>query len=200
MNQIPEFIVGIPAIILIMFSLGLSVGWLLRTLVARFQMVSYRTRSQQQLDQLRQQLTQLEQSQSEVSTLSTVAHQLVDIPDIDKSALPKLSAKNILTTEDLLRYCTQSAAIIELAMSIGVEDFVIQRWLSLADLMRVPGINAEQALLLEATAIYSTIELAQQKPQRLAEKLSRQNTSLQIVSELPTEPLLVKWIAQASSL
>lgn len=198
MTHIPEFIAGIPTIILIMFSLGLSVGWLLRTLVARFQMVSYRTNAQQQLDQLRQQIAQLEQRQSEAVTASVVAHRLADIPDIDKSALPKLSAQNISSTEDLLRHCSESSAITQLAKSVGVEDFAIQRWLSLADLMRIPGLNAEHALLLEATAIYSSVELAQQKPQRLAEKLSRQNVSLKILSELPTETSLASWIAQAS--
>lgn len=198
MTHIPEFIAGIPTIILIMFSLGLSVGWLLRTLVARFQMVSYRTNTQQQLDQLRQQIAQLEQRQSEAVTASVVAHRLADIPDIDKSALPKLSAQNISSTEDLLRHCSESSAITQLAKSVGVEDFAIQRWLSLADLMRIPGLNAEHALLLEATAIYSSVELAQQKPQRLAEKLSRQNVSLKILSELPTETSLASWIAQAS--
>lgn len=200
MTQIPEFIVGIPTIILIMFSLGLCVGWLLRILVARFQMISYRTDAQQQLDQLRQQIAQLKQGQSTVVTASVVAHQLADIPDIDQSALPKLFAQNISTTQDLLRYCSESSAVIQLAKSIGVEDFAIQRWLSLADLMRVPGLNAEHALLLEATAIYSAVELAQQKPQRLAEKLARQNSSLNILSDLPTEALLASWIAQASNI
>ena len=65
--------------------------------------------------------------------------------------------------------------------------------------MRVPELNAEHALLLEATAIYSAVELAQQKPQRLAEKLARQNSSLNILSDLPTEALLASWIAQASN-
>ena len=200
MTQIPEFVAGIPTIILIMFSLGLSVGWLLRAFMARFQMVSYRTNAQQQLDQLRQQAVQLEQRQAEVVTASVIAHQLADIPDIDQSVLPKLFAQNISTTQDLLRHCSESSAIIQLAKTIGVEDFAIQRWLSLADLMRIPELNAEHALLLEATAIYSIMELAQQKPQRLAEKLARQNSSLNILSDLPTESLLASWIAQASNI
>ena len=101
MTQIPEFIVGIPTIILIMFGLGLSVGWLLRTLWARFQMVSYRSATQQQLDQLRQQIIDLQQpDKADAVPMSMVAHQLVDLPDIDKSVLPKLLAQNISTTQD----------------------------------------------------------------------------------------------------
>ena len=200
MTQIPEFIVGIPTIILIMFGLGLSVGWLLRTLWARFQMVSYRSATQQQLDQLRQQIIDLQQQdKADAVPMSMVAHQLVDLPDIDKSVLPKLLAQNISTTQDLLNYCTEDAMITQLANTVGVEDFAIQRWLSLADLMRVPGLNADHALLLEATAVYSCIELAQQKPKRLAEKLSRQNSSLNILSKLPAEELLTSWVAQAQA-
>lgn len=119
------------------------------------------------------------------------------ITDIETSTLKKLTAQEITTTKQLWKHCDSEEAVLKLAEKIGVEDFAIQRWVSISDLLRVANIEAADAELLELTEIYSMQDLAAQKPQRLAEKLTKNNESEKILDAIPAEEKLAKWIEHA---
>lgn len=119
------------------------------------------------------------------------------ITDIEVSTLSKLATKQIQTSKELWKYCASDDAIYALASEIGVEDFAIQRWVSIAHLLRVANIEAADAILLEATEIYSLQDLAAQKPVRLGEKLAKSNARENILDILPDEEKLSGWIEHA---
>lgn len=119
------------------------------------------------------------------------------ITDIESSTLSKLAGKQIQTTKELWKYCASDDVIYVLASEIGVEDFAIQRWVSIAHLLRVANIEAADAILLEATEIYSLQDLAAQKPVRLGEKLAKSNARENILDILPDEEKLSGWIEHA---
>lgn len=119
------------------------------------------------------------------------------ITDIEASTLKKLAAENIETTKQLWKFCATEDALYDLAGKIGVEDFAIQRWASISDLLRIANIEAEDANLLEATEIYSLQDLSTQKPKRLSEKLAKTNARENILSQLPDEDKLARWIEHA---
>ena len=122
---------------------------------------------------------------------------LNQIPDIESSTLAKLTDLQINTTKDLWKHCINDDAVYDLAEKIGVEDFAIQRWVSISQLLRVANIEADDAVLLEATEIYSLDDLSNQKPVRLGEKLAKNNQRENILSSLPDESKLSGWIEHA---
>ena len=187
------------------FVLGAIYGWVIRGIRSR----------QDTETQLRGYDDQLAQLRKENQALAARVEQLELIPesgagedwqdeyplnvitDIESSTLSKLASKQIQTTKDLCKHCASDDAIYTLATDIGVEDFAIQRWVSIAQLLRVANIEAPDAILLEATEIYSLQDLAAQKPVRLGEKLAKSNARENILDNVPDEQKLNGWIEHA---
>ena len=119
------------------------------------------------------------------------------IKDIESSTLAKLNDNDIKSTKDLWKTCDSDDAVYDLAVKIGVEDFAIQRWVSISQLLRVANIEADDAVLLEATEIYSLEDLAAQKPVRLSEKLEKNNARENILNDIPDQAKLSGWIEHA---
>ena len=69
-----------------------------------------------------------------------------------------------------------------------------------ADLFRIKGIGGEFAELLEAAGVDTVPELAQRKAGNLHPKLVEANTEKKLVRQMPTQPQVSDWIAQAKQL
>lgn len=187
------------------FLLGAIYGWIIRGVRARQDSGTDLQRYDEEIAQLRKDNQALAErvEQLELIPASGVGEDWQDeypldvIPDIELSTLSKLAAKQIQTTKDLWKHCDSDDAIYTLATEIGVEDFAIQRWVSIAQLLRVANIESADAVLLEATEIYSLQDLAAQKPVRLGEKLAKNNARENILEEIPDEQKLQGWIEHA---
>ena len=187
------------------FLLGAIYGWVVRSIRSKQEFESNLQRHEQELAQLRQENKTLAEriEQLELVPASGVGedwqdeHPLNVISDIESSTLTKLEAQQIRTTKDLYKHCDSDDAVMELAEKIGVEDFSIQRWVSIAHLLRVANIETADAILLEATEIYSLQDLAAQKPARLGEKLAKNNEREKVLEILPDEAKLAAWIEHA---
>lgn len=187
------------------FLLGAIYGWIIRGVRARQDSGTDLQRYDEEIAQLRKDNQALAErvEQLELIPASGVGEDWQDeypldvIPDIELSTLSKLAAKQIQTTKDLWKHCDSDDAIYTLATEIGVEDFAIQRWVSIAQLLRVANIESADAVLLEATEIYSLQDLAAQKPVRLGEKLAKNNARENILQQIPDEQKLQGWIEHA---
>lgn len=191
------------------FFIGVLYGWVVRGVRLKRDLdkqLDENTGSyEQQLNQLRKENHSLHEKieQLEFIPPSGAAEDWQDeyslevITDIEPSTIKKLAAENIMTTKQLWKACDSEEAVYDLAAKIGVEDFAIQRWVSIADLLRIANIEAADAILLEATEIYSLQDLATQKPQRLTEKLAKTNTRENILAQLPDQEKLARWIEHA---
>ncbi len=191
--------------LLAVFVIGVIYGWVVRGIRANLKQNEYLARHEREIAALRQENQALTNrvEQLELIPASGGAEDWQDeyplevIKDIEASTLMKLAENNIHTTKDMWKACDSEQAVYDLAAKIGVEDFVIQRWVSISELLRVANIEADDAVLLEATEIYSLEDLAAQKPTRLGEKLERNNAREKILTILPDEAKLSGWIEHA---
>ncbi len=191
------------------FVIGVVYGWIIRGIRAQRhfndRLDQHEREYEQKLEQLRNENGALAEriEQLELIPASGGAEDWQDeysldvIKDIEASTLTKLTAMKINTTKDLWKLCNNDDAVYDLAEKIGVEDFAIQRWVSISQLLRVANIEADDAVLLEATEIYSLEDLSAQKPVRLGEKLANNNQREKILNELPDEAKLAGWIEHA---
>lgn len=187
------------------FVIGVLYGWIVRGIRAQQKLNEHIDRHERELQSLRAENKALTErvEQLELIPVSGGAEDWQDeypldvIKDIESSTLAKLAENQINTTKDLWKSCDTDDAIYDLAAKIGVEDFAIQRWVSISQLLRVANIEADDAVLLEATEIYSLEDLAVQKPVRLGEKLEKNNARENILAKLPDGEKLSGWIEHA---
>ena len=187
------------------FVIGVLYGWIVRGIRAQQKLNEHIDRHERELQSLRAENKELTErvEQLELIPASGGAEDWQDeyplnvIKDIESSTLAKLAESQINTTKDLWKSCDTDDAIYDLAAKIGVEDFAIQRWVSISQLLRVANIEADDAVLLEATEIYSLEDLAVQKPVRLGEKLEKNNARENILAKLPDGEKLSGWIEHA---
>lgn len=187
------------------FIIGVVYGWVVRGIRARRDLNNVLDQHQQEIAQLRKDNASLTDRVEQLELIPASGggedwqdeYSLTEIKDIEASTLSKLSAMQINTTKDLWKSCNNDDAVYDLAEKIGVEDFAIQRWVSISQLLRVANIEADDAVLLEATEVYSLEDLSTQKPVRLGEKLMKNNEREKILSELPNESKLSGWVEHA---
>ena len=187
------------------FVIGVVYGWVVRGIRGQRDLNEHLAKYEAELAELKSENKSLADriEQLELIPASGGAEDWQDeypldaIKDIESSTLVKLSDNKINTTKDLWKACQNDDAIYDLAVKIGVEDFAIQRWVSISQLLRVANIEADDAVLLEATEIYSLEDLAAQKPVRLGEKLEKNNAREKILNEIPNQEKLSGWIEHA---
>jgi len=110
----------------------------------------------------------------------------------------KLRELGINTTEQLLGQAYDMEGRIRIAESIGIEDFVILKWASMCDLMRVPGVAGQLSEQLVNARIYSIQDLSQQNATTLQTQLATENRD--DVEEIPNESALAIMIKHAKEL
>ena len=187
------------------FLIGAVYGWVVRGIRSKHQIEGSVQQHETQLAQLQRENRALAERIEQLELIPESGagedwqdeYSLSVITDIEASTLTKLSAANIGSTKDLWKACDTEEAILDLATKVGVEDFAIQRWVSISQLLRVANIEADDAILLEATEIYTLQDLATQKPARLKEKLAKSNSRENILDAVPAEEKLQGWIEHA---
>lgn len=112
----------------------------------------------------------------------------------------RLRAARIENTEQLLNQCCESSRQTEAAKHVKVEPFVVGKWVSMSDLMRIPGIRGRYAELLEASGIASVGEMARQKGATLAARMARVNTEEHTLQSVPDTETVIAWIESAKEL
>ena len=124
-----------------------------------------------------------------------------DVEGIGPTFADKLSAAGVATTEALLDRGGSAAGRSALAGTTGISERLILEWVNHADLMRLDGVGAEYADLLEAAGVDSSAELAQRNAANLAQTFqeldaARPNT----IRRVPSEATVAGWIEQATKL
>ena len=195
--------------LLIAAAIGILVGWLLRGISNR--------KSLKELDKTWQRKYAQKESQPIVEsaepsepTAETAASptpkglqssfDVEEIEGIGKNYGGKLRDIGITTTQQLLDKCCDLDDRIEIANHIGIEDFVIQKWASMADLMRVSEIEGQFAELMVYAGIDSVQALGEQEVDTFFTTLNKANNEQQRVKTLPNITSLEIMIAEAKSL
>ncbi|MGC9346757.1 MAG: DUF4332 domain-containing protein [Anaerolineae bacterium] len=125
---------------------------------------------------------------------------LTKIEGIGEVYAQKLAQARIGSTQALLERAATPQGRAEIAKEAGVTEHQILEWANQADLMRVPGIGAEYADLLEAAGVDTVRELAQRNAENLHAKLKEVNAAHHLTRRVPGVSRIRAWIETAESL
>lgn len=125
---------------------------------------------------------------------------LVDIEGIGPAYAAKLNAAGVTSQEKLLEMGATPKGRKEIAEKSEIPDTLILKWINHCDLMRIKGVGAEYAELLEAAGIDTVPELAQRKAENLHPKMLEVNEAKKLVRQTPTLKQVTDWVEQAKAL
>ena len=128
------------------------------------------------------------------------SYEVEEVEGIGPSYGKKLRDMGISTTEQLLNQCYNTDGCITVAEHVGIEDFVIRKWASMSDLMRINGIEGQFSELMVYAGIDSVQDLGKQSANALHSRLSISNEAQNRVKSIPDESSLDLMITQAKSL
>ena len=125
---------------------------------------------------------------------------LIDIKGIGETYASKLAELNISTQEELLKAGTAPKDRQNIADKTGISKKLILRWLNMADLARIGGIDEACANLLEHAGVDTVPELAQRNAKNLFAKMQEVNEEKKAVKEMPSEEEVATWVNEAKNL
>ena len=190
--------------------LGVIIGWWLAKTSCRSKLNDLDASWQKKVDELDQEYaTKLTEANKPaaagtaagvISKAEQVSYEIEEVEGIGKSYGNKLRDKGITTTQQLLDQCCNIDGRIEIANHIGIEDFVVYKWASMCDLMRINGIEGQFAELMVYAGIDSVQDLGQQDTNKLYNNLLSSNDEQKRVKEIPDPRSLEMMIGEAKEL
>lgn len=135
-----------------------------------------------------------------ISRAEQTSYEVEEVEGIGKNYGKKLRDLGISTTEQLLNQCCNMDGRIIVAEQIGIEDFVVRKWASMSDLMRLSGVEGQLSELMVYAGIDSVQDLGQQNATTLHATFSASNQEQHRVKTIPDESSLALIISQAKSL
>lgn len=127
-------------------------------------------------------------------------YRVADLPGVNEKALHMMRDVGIRTTHDLLRESEGESKLRLLATALEQEVEQVREWRTMADLLRVPGMDEKHARLLVATGIMSVDSLHECKVEELHGKLQAANAELKLTSEVVDQATVADWANYASPL
>lgn len=112
----------------------------------------------------------------------------------------KLATADIRTTDALLVACSNRRERRLLAERSGLPEGQLQRFVNMADLMRIRGIGADFAELLSASGVRTVRDLSRRSALNLAAKMSTVNAARKLSRRAPSASMVERWITQARKL
>lgn len=108
----------------------------------------------------------------------------------------------IATVADVLRNLKTQDQRVEFSEKMGMKIQPIHEWASMADLLRIEGMDHQFAELTQACGVHTIAQLAVQKPKKFTQLMAKTNTSRrQLIAPIaPEEHDVFEWIEQAKAM
>ena len=129
-----------------------------------------------------------------------MAYGVRKIAGIGPVVAKKLATAEIRTTDALLTACNGRKQCRLLSERTGLPERQLQRFVNMADLMRIRGIGGDFAELLDASGVRTVRDLSRRRSVNLAAKMSTVNTARKLSRRAPSASMVARWIAQAREL
>ncbi|PID45088.1 MAG: hypothetical protein CSB47_10045 [Proteobacteria bacterium] len=148
----------------------------------------------------------VEDTTSEVVTVTAKAspndenYRIEVIRSIGNDNRRHLHDMGITTTLNLLDRCSDEDGIKLISKALGRESWVVSSWVSIADILRVKGIDGPMAEVLELSGVYSAKALANANPERLIQLIDSVNKRVEKVSRVPDIATVAGWIRHAETM
>jgi predicted flap endonuclease-1-like 5' DNA nuclease len=112
----------------------------------------------------------------------------------------KLKENNIHSVSDLLAFGASRKGRVELAEKTGISHALILKWVNMADLMRISGIDEEYSQLLEYAGVDTVKELRNRNPEHLYQAMIEANQNRKLVRRTLYLSDVQSWVEQAKHL
>ncbi len=129
-----------------------------------------------------------------------MTRRLTDMKGMDPELQQKLASIKITTTDQLLAKAGSPAQRSVLARQLGVSTGHLADCANRAGLMRLRGVNADMALLLEECGVDSIKDLQHRKATNLQANLRAANEQKRLTRQSPSLDQVQDWINEASSI
>ncbi|MFK8016990.1 MAG: DUF4332 domain-containing protein [Gammaproteobacteria bacterium] len=101
-------------------------------------------------------------------------------PDDEVAALPGMTAAvasglaghGVRSLKDLVELGTSDERLLGVADLLRLEDFALRKWVGMAGLQGLPGVDADLAHALQRIGVRSVADLATENPDRVQNKLA----------------------------
>jgi predicted flap endonuclease-1-like 5' DNA nuclease len=123
-----------------------------------------------------------------------------DISGLGPDATERLKAAGIRTTIRLLDAAKGPKDRKRLAEQTGLDEKRILSWANAADRMRIRGVGADYAGLLQAAGVDTVKELKYRNPAKLAKALAAANAKRKLARVLPSDRAVERWVEHAKRL
>lgn len=123
-----------------------------------------------------------------------------DISGIGPDVAYRLKSVGIRTTSRLLDSARSPKDRKNLAERTGLDEKRILSWANMADRMRIKGVGADYANLLQAAGVDTVKELKYRNPAKLAAAMAEVNAKRKLARVLPSGRAVERWIEQAKRL
>lgn len=127
-------------------------------------------------------------------------YRVADLPGVNDKALHMMRDVGIRTTYDLLRESEGESKLRLLSTALEQETDQVREWRTMADLLRVPGMDGKHARLLVTAGVMSVDSLHDRQVEDLHESLEAANAELQLVRHVADRVSIASWISYASPL
>ncbi|RVU83781.1 DUF4332 domain-containing protein [Leucothrix sargassi] len=122
------------------------------------------------------------------------------IRSIGKDNRRQLHDMGVNTTLNLLEKCKDDDGVNIVSKALGRESWVVSSWVSIADLLRVKGIDGPMGEVLELSGVYSAKALAAANPEKLIQSIQSVNKRVEKVTNIPDIATVAAWIRHAETL
>ena len=141
---------------------------------------------------------QIVQAVSSISTETTECYDIEEIEGIGPGYGKRLRSLGINTTCDLADKCLHdNGAIKKVSKKMSVDFDAVKAWASMADLMRLPGVDGQYAEIMQVVGVNSRNDLTQLNINTLHKDMTEFNAKKPIVPEVPTLDMLKDWMTAA---
>ena len=121
-------------------------------------------------------------------------YRISEIEGVGLSHAHKLEKAGITTTQHLIEKARDVQARTRLAAITGISDVLLNKWVAMADLMRVKGIGKQYSVLLFAAGVDSRMRLRESKPDELLRKMVEQNKAQRLSGSVPKLTDVEQWM------
>ncbi len=129
------------------------------------------------------------------------SYDIQEIEGIGPAYGRKLRSMGVESTLDLIELFKKNTHRIDrAAQDMRVKPEAITAWISMADLMRLPGINSQCAELLQTIGISSAIELSITNAHSIHNEMLKFNQKYPVCPEVPSAETITTWILSAKNL
>lgn len=129
-----------------------------------------------------------------------MSYKVIEIEGVGPEFARRLEAAGVGTTSELLIRAADPNRRLDLSAQTGIGEAYIDRWVEMANLMRLKGIGPQYSELLVSAGVVSLEQLATNDPAALAQALVKVNTERNLATSPPTPSEVQAWFRELAKL